>query len=62
MKINDLVIVSPDVGSIKMARAYAKRLSGGLAIIDKRRDSPEKTEVMHIMGEVKGKNAIIIVE
>jgi len=53
------VIVSPDVGSIKMARAYAKRLSAGLAIIDKRRDSPEKTEVMHIMGEVKGKDAII---
>lgn len=59
MEIKDLVIVSPDVGSIKMARAYAKRLSAGLAIIDKRRDSPEKTEVMHIMGEVKGKNAII---
>jgi len=60
LKIDDLVIVSPDVGSIKMARAYAKRLSAGLAIIDKRRDSPEKTEVMHIMGEVKGKNVIIV--
>lgn len=57
--LNDVVVVSPDVGSIKMARAYAKRLSAGLAIIDKRRDSPEKTEVMHILGEVKGKNAII---
>jgi len=56
----DLVIVSPDVGSIKMARAYAKRLSAGLAIIDKRRDSPEKTEVMHILGEVKDKDAIIV--
>jgi len=56
----DLVVVSPDVGSIKMARAYAKRLSAGLAIIDKRRDSPEKTEVMHILGEVEGKNAIIV--
>lgn len=59
IKLDDLVIVSPDVGGIKMARAYAKRLSAGLAIIDKRRDSPEKTEVMHILGEVKGKNAII---
>ncbi len=59
LKIEDVVVVSPDVGSIKMARAYAKRLSAGLAIIDKRRDSPEKTEVMHILGEVKGKNAII---
>ena len=43
-----LVIVSPDVGSIKMARAYAKKLEGGLAVVDKRRESPEKTEVMHI--------------
>ncbi len=56
----DLVIVSPDVGSIKMARAYAKRVGAGLAIIDKRRDSPEKTEVMHIMGEVRGKDAILV--
>jgi len=59
LKNDNLVIVSPDVGSIKMARAYAKRLSAGLAIIDKRRDSPDKTEVLHILGEVKGKNAII---
>lgn len=59
LKIKDLVVVSPDVGSIKMARAYAKRLSAGLAIIDKRRDSPEKTEVLHILGEVEGKDAII---
>jgi ribose-phosphate pyrophosphokinase len=56
----NIVVVSPDVGSIKMARAYAKRLSAGLAIIDKRRDSPEKTEVMHILGEVEGKDAIIV--
>lgn len=56
----NLVVVSPDVGSIKMARAYAKKLGAGLAIIDKRRDSPEKTEVMHIMGEVEGKHAIIV--
>ncbi|MBN1913050.1 MAG: ribose-phosphate diphosphokinase, partial [Candidatus Omnitrophica bacterium] len=51
---------SPDVGGIKMARAYAKRFSAGLSIIDKRRDSPEKTEVMHILGEVERKNAIIV--
>jgi len=57
---DNLVIVSPDVGSIKMARAYAKRLSAGMAVIDKRRDSPEKTEVMHILGEVKGKDCIIV--
>ena len=60
LKIKDLVIVSPDVGGIKMARAYAKRFEAGLAIIDKRRDSPEKTEAVHILGEVKGKNAIIV--
>jgi len=60
MNFKDVVVVSPDVGGIKMARAYAKRLSAGLAIIDKRRESPEKTEVMHILGEVEGKNAIIV--
>ncbi len=59
-KSKDLVLVSPDVGSIKMARAYAKKLMAGLAVIDKRRDSPEKTEVMHILGEVEGKDAIIV--
>lgn len=59
-KMKDLVVVSPDVGGIKMARAYAKKLSAGLAIVDKRRDSPEKTEVMHILGEVKDKKAILV--
>lgn len=58
-KNKNYVVVSPDVGSIKMARAYAKRLSAGLAIIDKRRLSPEKAEVMHILGEVEGKDALI---
>jgi ribose-phosphate pyrophosphokinase len=60
MKLKDLVIVSPDVGGIKMARAYAKRLEAGLAIIDKRRKSPEETEAVHILGEVAGKNAVIV--
>lgn len=60
LKVKNLVVVSPDVGSIKMARAYAKRLAAGLAVIDKRRDSPEKTEVMHILGEVNDKNAVIV--
>ncbi len=60
LKFKDLVIVSPDVGGIKMARAYAKRMSAGLAIIDKRRESPEKTEVMHILGEVVGRDTIIV--
>ena len=60
LKLKDLVVVSPDVGGIKMARAYAKRLLAGLAIIDKRRDSPDKTEVMHILGEVSDKNVVIV--
>lgn len=58
--LKDIVVVSPDVGGIKTARAYAKRFSASLAIIDKRRESPEKTEAMHILGEVTGKNAIIV--
>lgn len=59
-KLTNLVVVSPDVGGIKMARAYAKRLRAGLAIVDKRRDSPDKIEVMHILGNVRGKNVVII--
>ena len=60
LKISDLVVVSPDVGGIKTARAYAKRLGADLAIVDKRRISPERAEVMNILGEVEGKNAILI--
>lgn len=59
-KIKNLVIVSPDVGGIKMARAYAKRCNAALAIVDKRRISDREAEVMHILGEVKGKNAVIV--
>ncbi len=58
--VNNLVIVSPDVGGIKMARAYAKKFRAGLAIVDKRRNTPDATEVMHILGEVNGKNVIIV--
>jgi len=60
LKLDNLVVVSPDVGGIKMARAYAKRLSASLAILDKRRISPEEAEVMHILGEVEGKNVVIV--
>ncbi len=59
-KLENLVVVSPDVGGIKMARAYAKRLGAGLAIVDKRRISPESTNVMHILGDVEGKNAVLV--
>ncbi len=59
-KIKDIVIVSPDVGGIKMARAYAKRVQAGLAIVDKRRIDDTEAEVMHIMGDVEGKNVVIV--
>lgn len=59
-KIKNLVVVSPDVGGIKMARAYAKRLNADLAIVDKRRIDTEKTKVMNIMGEVNNKNVVIV--
>ncbi len=59
-QIKDLVVVPPDVGGLKMARAYAKRLNAGLAIVDKRRASPDKTEVMSILGDVKGKNVLLV--
>ncbi|MFA6142605.1 MAG: ribose-phosphate pyrophosphokinase [Candidatus Omnitrophota bacterium] len=61
LKLNrNLVIVSPDVGGIKTARAYAKSLNCSLAIVDKRRVDDKHAEVMHIMGDVKGKNAVVV--
>ncbi|MFH0754067.1 MAG: ribose-phosphate pyrophosphokinase [Candidatus Omnitrophota bacterium] len=60
LNLKNVVVVSPDVGGIRMARAYSKRLNAGLAIIDKRRNSPEETEVMNILGKVKGKTAILV--
>ncbi|MGB9677265.1 MAG: ribose-phosphate diphosphokinase [Candidatus Ratteibacteria bacterium] len=59
-KLKKPVIVAPDVGSVKIARAFAKRLPGGLAIIDKRRESPDKVEIMHVIGDVKESEAIIV--
>jgi len=53
------VIVSPDAG-VERARAFAKRLSASLAIIDKRRVTPNVAEAMNIIGEVRGKTAIIL--
>lgn len=58
--IDDLVIVSPDVGGVERARAYSKRLGGSLALIDKRRPKPNVSEVMHVIGDVEGKNAVIV--
>jgi ribose-phosphate pyrophosphokinase len=60
LNVPDPVVVSPDVGGIKMARAYAKRLNAGLAICDKRRSGPTETEVMHVIGEVKNRTVILV--
>jgi ribose-phosphate pyrophosphokinase len=57
--IPDLVVVSPDVGGVKMARAYAKRLGADLALTDKRRPRPDAVEIMNIIGDVAGKNAVL---
>ena len=59
-RLKQITVVSPDVGGIKMARAYAKRLRAGLAIVDKRRDSPASTAVMHLLGEVKGRTCLLV--
>jgi ribose-phosphate pyrophosphokinase len=56
----EVVIVSPDPGGVERARAYAKRMHGDLAIIDKRRPVPNQAEVMNIIGDVKGKVAVIV--
>ena len=59
-KLKNVVVVSPDVGGIKAARAYSKKLNAGLAIVDKRRKSDSEAEVMNILGDVKNKNVIIV--
>jgi ribose-phosphate pyrophosphokinase len=60
MDLPDLVIVSPDAGGVERARAIAKRLDAGLAIVDKRRVAKNEAEVMHLIGEVDGMTALVI--
>jgi len=57
---NKLVIVSPDAGGAERARAFAKRLHADLAVVDKRRDAPNKARAMAVIGDVSGKVAIIL--
>jgi ribose-phosphate pyrophosphokinase len=57
---NDIVIVSPDAGGVARARAYAKRLGATLGLIDKRRDTPGKAKAMHLIGDVLGKDVVIM--
>jgi ribose-phosphate pyrophosphokinase len=58
--LQDLVLVSPDAGGVERARAIAKRLKAGLAIIDKRRDMANVAAFMHLIGDVNGKDVVII--
>ncbi|MCA9729495.1 MAG: ribose-phosphate pyrophosphokinase [Candidatus Eisenbacteria bacterium] len=58
-EIPNLTVVAPDVGSLKMARAYAKRLGASLALVDKRRTRADDTEVMNLIGEVQDRNIVI---
>jgi ribose-phosphate pyrophosphokinase len=60
LEMEDLTIVSPDAGGVERARAYAKRLGAALAIIDKRRVAANQAEVVHIIGEVEGRNIFIV--
>ena len=58
--LKDLVVVAPDVGSAKMARGFAKRLDASLAIIDKRRPSANVAEVVNVVGDVSGRDCLIV--
>ncbi len=57
---DDLVVVSPDAGGVERARAFAKRLGVNLAIVDKRRPEANVSEVMNVIGDIKGKNALLL--
>lgn len=60
LQSESVVVVAPDAGGVKMARSFAKRLGADLAIVDKRRPSPDRTEIMNLIGEVEGRNCIIL--
>ena len=60
LNLKDLVIVSPDAGGVERARMFSKRIHAGLAIGDKRREKANVAEIMHIIGDVKDKNVIIV--
>jgi ribose-phosphate pyrophosphokinase len=57
---DNVIIVSPDAGGVERARAYAKRLKVGLAIVDKRRDAPNQAQAMHVIGDVRDKVAVLL--
>ncbi|MDX9923449.1 MAG: ribose-phosphate pyrophosphokinase [Ignavibacteriaceae bacterium] len=59
-KLENLTVVSPDIGGIKLARSYARRLNAGLVVIDKRRPTHNVVEVMNVIGDVEGKNVLLV--
>ncbi|MDQ7066152.1 MAG: ribose-phosphate pyrophosphokinase [candidate division KSB1 bacterium] len=59
-ELDDFVVVSPDIGGIRRARSYAKRLNAPIAMIDKRRPRQNVAEVLHVIGDVKGRNVIMV--
>jgi len=59
-KLDNPIVVSPDAGGVERARAFAKHLAADLAIVDKRRPRPNEAAIMNIIGDVKGRNAIIL--
>lgn len=60
LELEDLIVVSPDVGGIKLARTYSRSLGIKMAVVDKRRTGPEETEVGFVIGDVKDKNVVLI--
>lgn len=60
LDVEDMTIVAPDIGSVRMARAFAKRLRAPFALVDKRRPMPNVSEVVNIIGDVEGRNVILI--
>ncbi|HEY5791653.1 MAG TPA: ribose-phosphate diphosphokinase, partial [Chthoniobacterales bacterium] len=60
LNLSSLVVVSPDVGGVKMASAYSQALGASLAIVTKRRKSATEVEALHVIGDVEGKNVMIV--
>jgi ribose-phosphate pyrophosphokinase len=60
LNLQNAIVVSPDAGGVERARAYAKKLDVGLAIVDKRRSAPNVAEVMHVIGDVNQKDVILV--
>ena len=60
LRINNLICVAPDVGGVERARSLGRRINASIAIVDKRRPAPGKSEVMNIVGNIKNKNCVIV--